>query len=62
VKITSAIRRQRDQRGSSASEYALMLTVVAVCILAAVALFGTRTDALFHGACESVASTQRSAC
>ena len=62
MRMIPARRRGRDQRGSSASEYALILTVVAVCILATVALFGTRTGALFDKTCESVAASQGSAC
>lgn len=62
MKIALFLSRRRNERGSSASEYALMMTVVAVCILAAVSLLGTRTSTLFQASCESVAATQQSAC
>jgi Flp pilus assembly pilin Flp len=62
VKIALHQTRRRNQRGSSASEYALIMTVVGVCILAAVSLLGARTGTLFQASCESVAATQHSAC
>ena len=62
MKIALFLRRRRNQRGSSASEYALIMTVVGVCILAAVTLLGTRTSNLFQASCESVAATQQSGC
>ena len=62
MRIALFLSRRRDQRGSSASEYALIMTVVAVCILAAVSLLGTRTTDLFQASCESIAATQHTGC
>lgn len=62
MRIASFFRRRRNQSGSSATEYALMLTVVSVCILAAVTLLGIRTGSLFQASCEAVAATQQSGC
>ena len=62
MQLSSFLRRWRNQRGSSAVEYALIMTVVSACILASVSLFGTRTGTLFQESCESVAATQQSAC
>jgi Flp pilus assembly pilin Flp len=62
VRIASFLGRRRNQKGSSASEYALIMTVVSVCILASVSFFGARTGALFQESCESVAATQQSGC
>ena len=62
MKIALYLPRRRNQRGSSASEYALIMTLVGVCILAAVSLLGARTGTLFQASCESVAATQQSGC
>jgi Flp pilus assembly pilin Flp len=62
MRIASSLHRRRNQRGSSATEYALILTVVSICILAAVTLLGIRTGSLFQASCEAVATTQQSGC
>jgi Flp pilus assembly pilin Flp len=62
VRIALFLRGKRNQKGSSATEYALIMTVVGVCILAAVSLLGSRTSTMFQASCESVAATQQSGC
>jgi Flp pilus assembly pilin Flp len=54
--------RQRDHRGAAAVEYALILGLVALCILAGMGLFGTRASSLFTDSCESMAGAQHSHC
>ena len=44
----------RSERGASAVEYALIASLVAVVIIAAVALLGTRTADLFSRTCSSL--------
>jgi len=57
-----AARRLRDQRGASAAEYAVLVSLIAIVIIVSVTFFGQRTASLFQRTCESVASTQGGAC
>ena len=50
------------ERGASAVEYAILVSLIAVIILAAVTFFGQRTGGLFEKTCSSVASTQGGTC
>ena len=43
-----------DERGATATEYALLLAFIAVVIITAVALFGTNLAGLFGNAVSSV--------
>jgi len=55
--------RRRGQRGASAAEYAILVSLIAVVIIAAVSFFGQRTSGLFQKTCDSVASsTQGTPC
>ena len=63
VAITpAAFASARDERGASAVEYALLVALIAIFIIAAVTLFGRSTAGLFQESCDSVASTQSSTC
>lgn len=55
-------RRTQDRRGASSVEYAIMVSLIAVVIIAAVTFFGSRTNGLFQKSCESIASTQSTSC
>ncbi len=48
------LRRARAQRGASSVEYALLATLIAVVIVVAVTLLGSKTANLFQVACSSV--------
>ena len=50
-------RRRRDERGASAAEYAILVSLIAIVIIAGVSFFGQRTAGLFQKTCESVASS-----
>lgn len=43
-----------DERGATATEYALLLTFIAIVIIGAVALLGTNLSSLFSNAASSV--------
>ena len=58
----SGIERARSSRGASSVEYAILVALIALVILAAVNFFGQRTSGLFQKTCASVASTQGSTC
>ena len=45
---------RHDERGATATEYALLLAFIAVVIITAVALFGTNLAGLFGNAVSSV--------
>ncbi len=47
-------RRRRSETGSSATEYALIMVLIAVVIVTAVTFLGTTTVAMFHDTCEAV--------
>ena len=48
TKIQAAINSMRtDEEGATAVEYGLMVSLIAVAIIAAVALIGTNLDAMF---------------
>ncbi len=42
-------RIERNDRGATAVEYGLMVSLIAVVIITAVALIGTNLDAMFDG-------------
>jgi len=52
-----AARRRRDEHGASAVEYAIMVGLIAIVILASVSFFGQRTSGLFQSSCESISSS-----
>lgn len=52
----------RAERGASAVEYAILVSLIALIILVAVAFFGQKTAGLFEKTCSSVASTQGGTC
>jgi pilus assembly protein Flp/PilA len=53
--------RRRDERGASAAEYAILVSLIAVMIIAAVSLFGSSTAGLFQHTCDSLNAAQGSA-
>jgi Flp pilus assembly pilin Flp len=52
----------RHERGASAAEYAILVSLIAIIILSSVALFGRSTSGLFQKTCESIGSTQGLSC
>ena len=57
------LRARRDgQRGASAVEYAIIVSLIAVVIIAAVTFFGQRTNGLFRDSCTSLAAAQGTTC
>jgi pilus assembly protein Flp/PilA len=52
----------RRERGASAVEYAILVGLIAIVIIASVTFFGQRTAGLFQRTCDSVASTQATTC
>lgn len=55
--------RRRDDSGASAAEYALLISLIALIIIAGVTLFGNRVERLFSNSCDEVASaTSGSSC
>ena len=49
-----AARLRRDQRGATAVEYGIMVSLIAVVIIAAVSLLGTNLTNTFNGVACSV--------
>jgi pilus assembly protein Flp/PilA len=49
-------RAPRDERGASSVEYALLAVLIAVVVIAAVMLLGSKTRGMFDTACESLPS------
>ena len=50
TKIQALINSMRnDEEGATAVEYGLMVSLIAVAIIAAVGLIGTRLDTMFDG-------------
>ena len=56
------ILKKRLERGASAVEYAIIVSLIAVVIIAAVTFFGQRTNGLFQDSCASFAATQGDTC
>jgi len=46
--LATVLRSPRDDRGATAVEYGLMVTLIAVVIVSAVATFGTSVSELFE--------------
>jgi pilus assembly protein Flp/PilA len=55
VKFQVRLAQLRDERGATAVEYGLMVALIAVVIIAAVALIGTRLDTKFDTVANSLA-------
>ena len=51
-----------SEEGASSVEYAILVSLIAVVILAAIALLGTNLSSSFQHSCESVAATHGGAC
>jgi pilus assembly protein Flp/PilA len=49
-------RAPRDERGASSVEYALLAVLIAVVVIAAVMLLGSKTSGMFDTTCESLPS------
>ena len=60
--ILPGLPHTRSDRGASSVEYAILVALIALIILAAVSFFGQRTSGLFEKTCASVAHTQGSTC
>ena len=54
VKFQVKIAAMRSDRGATAVEYGLMVALIAIVIIAAVSLLGTRLSTLFNGVSSSV--------
>ena len=54
VKFQVKIAAMRSDRGATAVEYGLMVALIAIVIIAAVSLLGTRLSTLFNGVSTSV--------
>ena len=54
--------RRGDERGASAVEYALVTVLIAIVIIAAVTVFGAKTNGLFQRTCSSIPNYTGSTC
>jgi len=54
VKFQVKAAQLRSDRGATAVEYGLMVALIAIVIIAAVSLLGTRLSTLFNGVSTSV--------
>jgi pilus assembly protein Flp/PilA len=54
VKFQTKVAAMRDDRGATAVEYGLMVALIAIVIIAAVTLLGTRLSSLFNSVSTSV--------
>lgn len=54
VKFQNKVAQLRDERGATAVEYGLMVALIAVVIIVAVALLGTRLSTMFNTVSTSV--------
>jgi pilus assembly protein Flp/PilA len=54
VKFQTKVAAMRDDRGATAVEYGLMVALIAIVIIAAVTLLGTRLSTLFSNVSTSV--------
>jgi len=54
VKFQTKVAAMRDDRGATAVEYGLMVALIAIVIIAAVTLLGTRLSTLFNSVSTSV--------
>ncbi|WP_392544887.1 Flp family type IVb pilin [Oryzobacter telluris] len=48
VKLQTALKHRRGEEGATAVEYGLMVALIAIVIIAAVILLGTRLSSLFE--------------
>ena len=55
-------RRPAGEIGASAVEYAILVSLIAVFIIAGVTIFGQKTAGLFQTTCTAVATAQSSTC
>jgi pilus assembly protein Flp/PilA len=53
VKV-AALRSDRSDRGATAVEYGLMVALIAIVIIGAVSLLGTRLSGLFNSTADAV--------
>jgi pilus assembly protein Flp/PilA len=58
----SGRHKRADELGASSVEYAILVSLIAVVIIAGVALLGGNLADSFHRSCESVAATQSKTC
>jgi pilus assembly protein Flp/PilA len=54
VKFQTKFAAMRDDRGATAVEYGLMVALIAIVIITAVALLGTKLSGLFNTVAQSV--------
>jgi len=55
--VSPGLRHERNERGASATEYALLVTGIAAVIVLAVVLFGGKVAELFNDSCDTIYST-----
>ncbi|WP_439936386.1 Flp family type IVb pilin [Nocardia sp. N13] len=48
IMFINDIKAKRDERGATAVEYGLMVALIAIVIIAAVTLLGTKLSSLFN--------------
>ena len=60
--VSASFGRPVEQRGSAATEYALVLVLIAVAIIVGAGALGIKSAGLFQDNCNSVASTNGSSC
>ncbi len=56
-----AVEHRADEAGASAVEYAILVALIAIVILGAVTLLGTRTQGLFQRSCDAIPHSARPA-
>jgi pilus assembly protein Flp/PilA len=54
IMLVNDVKAKRDERGATAVEYGLMVALIAIVIITAVALLGSRISGLFNTAASSV--------
>ena len=54
VKLQTALSARRSEKGATAVEYGLMVALIAIVIIAAVILLGTRLSSLFDQVAGSI--------
>lgn len=55
-------RLRRSEAGASSSEYAILVSLIAIVVLGSIALVGTNLGASYKHSCDSIAATQSTTC
>lgn len=54
IMLVNDVKAKRDERGATAVEYGLMVALIAIVIITAVTLLGSRISGLFDSAASSI--------